>query len=302
MPSRSLRVWHPWWVRLSKGVVEELMVEPGQPAGLAGRGTASSRPFAEQDLDAFRNELDQAQGLLYADASWALLIVIQALDAAGKDGTIKHVMSGINPQGCRVVAFKQPSSEELRHDYLWRCVRELPERGQIGIFNRSYYEEVLVPRVHPEVLAAQRLPATGKHLWEERYESINGFERHLVRNGTRVVKFFLHVSKEEQRRRFLKRLDDPAKQWKFNEADVAERKFFDDYQRAYEEALTATSTSWAPWFVVPADDKPTLRALVAGVMVHVVDQLHLPPPTVSDDQVEVLAKARQALERNGKGD
>lgn len=282
--------------------VKELMIEPGNPAGLAGRSTSESpagagpKGLAGQQLDAFKAELDQAQELLYADASWALLVVIQALDAGGKDGTIKHVMSGINPQGCRVVAFKQPSAEELRHDFLWRCARVLPERGQIGIFNRSYYEEVLISRVHPSLLDAQHLPAGRKHLWQERYESINGFERHLVRNGTRVVKLFLHISKEEQRQRFLKRLDDPAKQWKFTAADVAEREFFDDYEDAYEDALTATSTSWAPWYVVPADHKPTLRALVAGIVLHEVDQLHLRPPTVSKEQREELARARKALD------
>ena len=192
-------------------------------------------------------------------ATWALLLIFQALDAGGKDGTIKHVMSGVNPEGCEVFSFKEPSREELRHDFIWRCAKVLPERGRIGIFNRSYYEEVLVVRVHPEMLAPQHLPSgseAGSRLWQGRYEDINNFEHHLHRSGTRVVKFFLHVSKEEQRRRLLARLDDPAKQWKFSPADLAERSHFDEYQQAYEEALTATSTSWAPWYVVPADEKP----------------------------------------------
>jgi PPK2 family polyphosphate:nucleotide phosphotransferase len=296
-------------VKLPKAVVEELRVQPGRPAGLAARNTLETKAnwlqatdgsipkdLAEKHLEGFKAELGQSQGLLYADAGWALLIVIQALDAGGKDGTIKHVMSGINPQGCRVVAFKEPSAEELRHDFLWRCVRVLPERGQIGVFNRSYYEEVLVPRVHPALLEAQHLPTRGKHLWQERYESINTFERHLDRNGTRVVKLFLHISKEEQRRRFLARLEDRAKQWKLTPADIAERDFFDDYQLAYEEALTATSTPWAPWFVVPADHKARLRALVAGIVVHELDQLDLRPPTVSKEKLEELAQARETLQ------
>jgi len=299
-------------VKLHTRVVEEFMVEPGKPAALADRSTAETRvdwlgpigrsspkEIAEHDLEAFKVELEEAQELLYADASWALLVVLQALDAAGKDGTIKHVMSGVNPQGCRVVGFRQPSAEELRHDFLWRCTRALPERGQIGVFNRSYYEEVLVCRVHPELLAAQHLPGDTKptkHLWQQRYEDINAFERHLVRNGTRVVKVFLHISKEEQRKRFLQRLDDPAKQWKFSAADIAERAYFDSYQEAYEEALTATSTPWAPWYVVPADHKFALRALVGGIVVHVIEQLDLCSPSVSDDQLQALARARQALE------
>ena len=299
-------------MKLHTRVVEEFMVEPGKPAALADRSTAETRvdwlgpigrsspkEIAEHDLEAFKVELEEAQELLYADASWALLVVLQALDAAGKDGTIKHVMSGVNPQGCRVVGFRQPSAEELRHDFLWRCTRALPERGQIGVFNRSYYEEVLVCRVHPELLAAQHLPGDTKptkHLWQQRYEDINAFERHLVRNGTRVVKVFLHISKEEQRKRFLQRLDDPAKQWKFSAADIAERAYFDSYQEAYEEALTATSTPWAPWYVVPADHKFALRALVGGIVVHVIEQLDLCSPSVSDDQLQALARARQALE------
>jgi PPK2 family polyphosphate:nucleotide phosphotransferase len=220
------------------------------------------------------------------------------MDAAGKDGTIKHVMSGVNPQGCDVTAFKQPSSEELGHDFLWRAAKALPGRGRIGIFNRSYYEEVLVVRVHPELLArGGPVPGKGptKDVWEERYEDINAFEHHLHRNGTRVVKIFLHVSKQEQKRRFLERLDDPAKYWKFSAADLAERGHWDDYMTAYEEALTATSTAWAPWYVVPADHKYTLRALVGGIVVHTIDEMDLPAPQVAPDGLEALARAKAEL-------
>lgn len=300
-------------MRLHDHVIDELTVRPGSAAGLAGRSTTSTRAdwlgplgrssaadVAEHDLERFKEELERAQELLYADGAWALLVILQALDAAGKDGTIKHVMSGVNPQGCEVWSFKAPSAEDLRHDFLWRCARVLPERGRIGVFNRSYYEEVLVVRVHPELLAAQHLPpgtSTGHHLWHERYEDINAFERHLVRSGTRVVKLFLHLSAAEQRRRFLARIDEPSKQWKFSAADLAERARFEDYQQAYEEAITATSTSWAPWYVIPADHKPAMRALVGGIIVHVVDGLGLRTPVVGAAEAEALAAAREALVR-----
>jgi PPK2 family polyphosphate:nucleotide phosphotransferase len=298
-------------VRLNQKVINELMVHPGTPAALGRRSTSETRAdwlgpigrssqknVAEHDLDEFKKELESAQELLYADDTWALLLIFQAPDAAGKDGTIKHVMSGVNPQGCEVFSFKQPSTEELRHDFLWRCAKALPERGRIGIFNRSYYEEVLVVRVHPELIAQQHLPSgseAGSRLWQGRYEDINTFEHHLHRNGTRVVKFFLHVSKEEQRRRFLARLDDPAKQWKFSPADLAERSHFDAYQQAYEEALTATSTSWAPWYVVPADQKPAMRALVGAIVVNAIDELNLHAPSIGEEQARELEKARKAL-------
>ncbi len=299
-------------MRLERHVVDELMVQPGHPARLSARSTAETRAdwigplgharakeVAERDLASFRGELERTQELLYADRSWAVLLVLQALDAAGKDGTIKHVMSGVNPQGCEVVAFKQPSATELGHDFLWRAARALPERGRIGIFNRSYYEDVLVTRVHPDLVAAQHLPGAGapdERLWQQRYEDINAFERHLVRNGTRIVKLFLHLSKEVQRHRFLERLDDPAKHWKFSPADLAERAHFDAYQAAYEEALTATSTPWAPWYVVPADHKFALRALVGGLVVDVIDGLDLAAPTLSGDEERALADARRVLE------
>jgi PPK2 family polyphosphate:nucleotide phosphotransferase len=210
-------------------------------------------------------------------------------------------MSGVNPQGCRVASFKQPSQEELRHDFLWRCARQLPASGEIGIFNRSYYEEVLVVRVHPELLAAEHRPpelATGDDLWNERFDDIKAFERHLVRSGTRVVKVFLHISREEQRRRFLARLEDPSKHWKFSAADVREREFFDDYRRAYEAALTATSTRWAPWHVVPADHKHRARALVGGILVDAVDALDLRLPELPAEQRRALEEARRSLERS----
>ena len=299
-------------MKLHKEVVHELAVQPGSAAGLgerstkdtradwrAGAGIPSSKHAAKEELEAFKKELEAAQELLYASDTWALLLIFQAMDAGGKDGTIKHVMSGLNPQGCEVSSFKEPSGEELRHDFLWRCAKVLPERGKVGVFNRSYYEEVLVVRVHPELLAPEHLPAgpqAGPKLWKERLEDINGFERHLVRSGTRVVKFFLNVSKDEQARRFEERLDDPAKQWKFAPSDLAERQFFDAYLQAYEEALTVTSTSWAPWYVVPADHKPTMRALVAGLVVDAVDQLGLHFPVVGKAQAEALEQAKVALE------
>lgn len=298
-------------MRLPKQVIDELTVAPGGAAGLKRRSTSGThtdwlgplgrshpKDLAEHDLDEFKQELESAQELLYASDRWALLLIFQALDAAGKDGTIKHVMSGVNPQGCEVVAFGPPSAEELDHDFLWRCAKALPGRGRIGIFNRSYYEDVLVVRVHPELLAGRHLPpatADGDTLWRQRYEDINAFEKHLVRNGTRVVKIFLHVSKQEQRRRFLERLDEPAKNWKFSSADLAERSFFDDYQRAYEEALTATSTPWAPWYVVPADHKHAMRALVGGILVDAVGQLDLHPPSPGPEEQEALRAARRAL-------
>jgi PPK2 family polyphosphate:nucleotide phosphotransferase len=298
-------------MKLPKAVLDELRVGPGEGARLGHRSTAATnadwpgsheephaKETAEQALDALKGRLAEAQQLLYATDTRALLLIFQALDAAGKDGTIKHVMSGVNPQGCSVFAFKQPSSEELRHDFLWRCVRALPERGRIGIFNRSYYEEVLVVRVHPELLAAQHLPSGSEHqprLWQERYEDINAFERHLDRSGTRVVKFFLHVSKQEQRRRFLDRLDEPDKHWKFSPADVAEREYFDAYQQAYEEALSATSKPWAPWYVIPADHKYAMRTLVAGIVVHEIEELDLHLPKCDAAQAAALEEARVAL-------
>ncbi len=292
-------------------VLEKLVVEPGQPAHLHRRDTAwkgGSRleKLAEEDakkrarelLEEYVEQLAAAQQLLWASDSYALLVVLQAMDAAGKDGTIEHVMSGLNPQGCEVTSFKQPSTEELGHDFLWRCAKAVPERGRIGIFNRSYYEEVLVVRVHPELLNAQRLPSgtmIDERFWQHRFDSINAFEEHLDRNGTKVLKFFLHVSKEEQKRRFLARLDDPEKQWKFSRGDVAERAFWNDYQAAYEAAISATSTQRAPWYVIPADHKYVARTLVAAVMAHTIRGLKLEYPRLSEQQLKELDQARAEL-------
>jgi PPK2 family polyphosphate:nucleotide phosphotransferase len=249
-------------------------------------------------LEESRQELAEAQELLYADDRYAVLVVLQAMDAAGKDGTIKHVMSGLNPQGCEVHSFKRPSDEELDHTFLWRCMKRLPERGRIGIFNRSYYEDVLIVKVHPELLDQQKLPpgGRGRKFWEARYDDINAFERHLVRNGTIIVKLFLNVSKKEQKRRFLDRLDRSDKQWKFSAADVAQRAFWDQYMEAYGDAIRATSTKHAPWYVVPADDKWFTRAAVAGILTTMIHSLDLRYPEVTDAHRAALADARKQLE------
>lgn len=235
------------------------------------------------------------QEKLYAHNRWAVLAVFQAMDAAGKDGAIKHVMSGVNPQGCQVHAFKAPSSEELDHDFLWRIAKALPERGRIGIFNRSHYEEVLVVRVHPEFLARQRLPRVAKDIWQERFKSIREFERHLVRNGVVILKFFLHISREEQRERFLARLEDPAKRWKFEMGDVAERKLWDKYMHAYEDAIRHTSRPEAPWYVVPANNKPFARLVIAEAIVEAMEGLKLEFPKVEGAALKELEKVRRAL-------
>ena len=241
--------------------------------------------------------LSEAQELLWASDTYALLVVFQAMDAAGKDSAIEHVMTGVNPQGVQVVGFRKPSSEELDHDFLWRISKALPERGRIGIFNRSHYEEVVALRVHPEWLEGQRLPPgpRGPDFWEARYEDINAFERHLDRNGTRIVKFFLHVSREEQKKRFLARLDTPGKEWKFNAADVSERERWDDYMAAFEAALTATSTTWAPWYVVPADHKWLTQALVARILVETIQGLELSWPEVTEEDRKANLAARERL-------
>jgi PPK2 family polyphosphate:nucleotide phosphotransferase len=242
--------------------------------------------------------LAELQGRLYAQDQWSVLLVFQAMDAAGKDGTIKHVMSGVNPQGVQVYSFKQPSPEEVDHDFLWRTTKALPERGRIGIFNRSYYEEVLVVRVHKEILARQRLPerVVTEHIWDDRLEDIANFERYLARNGTLVLKFFLHVSKKEQRRRFLERLDRPEKNWKFSSADAKERGYWDAYMEAYEEAIRATAKKHAPWYVIPADNKWFTRLVVAASVVHALDELDLRFPKVGPAQQKELAAARAMLE------
>ena len=245
------------------------------------------------------SELAEAQELLYANDSHSVLIVLQAMDAAGKDGLIKHVMSGVNPVGCQVFSFKKPSDEELDHNYLWRYSKCLPERGRIGIFNRSYYEEVLVVRVHPEILARQRLPdgKRGNGFWGDRFEDINAFERHLVRNGTVVLKFFLNVSKKEQKKRFLERLENKEKHWKFSTADLVERRFWKQYQESFEEMLNATSTKWAPWYVIPADYKWGARVLVASIIAGAVRDLGLEAPKISDERKKALKAAKASLEK-----
>lgn len=238
------------------------------------------------------------QDKLYAQDHWSVLLIFQAMDAAGKDSTIKHVMSGINPQGCQVTSFKQPSAEELDHDFLWRTTRHLPERGRIGIFNRSYYEEVLVVRVHPDILANQHLPPklVTKKIWKERFEDINAFERYLARNGTLILKFFLNVSKDEQKKRFLERLDEPEKHWKFQPSDVAERQLWSDYMKAYEEMIRATATPHAPWHVVPADSKWFTRLAVAAAIVDAMEGLDLAYPKVEPELKDKLQASRAALE------
>jgi PPK2 family polyphosphate:nucleotide phosphotransferase len=243
-------------------------------------------------------ELAEAQQVLYADDRYAILVILQALDAAGKDGTIKHVMSGVNPQGCQVFSFKKPSAEELDHNFLWRHMTRLPERGRIGIFNRSYYEDVLVVRVHPELLDQQKLPPgkRGKSFWQARHEDINAFERHLVRNGTVILKFFLNVSKQEQKQRFMERLERPDKHWKFSASDLAERAFWDDYMEAYEDTISITSTDWAPWYIIPADHKWITRAVVADILASSIRALNLKYPKVTEEQRQALAEAREKLE------
>ncbi|MDQ2870382.1 MAG: polyphosphate kinase 2 family protein [Acidobacteriota bacterium] len=248
-------------------------------------------------------QLAELQSKLFAQDRWAVLLVFQAMDAAGKDSTIQHVFSGVNPQGCQVTSFKEPSSEEIDHDFLWRVAKALPERGRIGIFNRSHYEEVLIVRVHPEILRGQKLPSDclDEDIWEERFEDINAFERHLRRSGTIVLKFFLHVSLEEQKKRFLARIERPEKNWKFSLGDVKERALWKDYMHAYEEAIRATSTKWAPWHVVPADHKWFARLVVAGTIVDALEQLDVAYPKLDPAQKKELAQARRALMGTGGG-
>jgi PPK2 family polyphosphate:nucleotide phosphotransferase len=239
--------------------------------------------------------------LLYASDIYSILLVFQAMDAAGKDSTIKHVMSGVNPQGCQVYSFKHPSVEELDHNFMWRYAKALPERGRIGIFNRSYYEEVLIVKVHPEILANQHVPDVkpNKECWQNRYEDINAFEQHLTRNGTVILKFFLNISKDEQRKRFLERLDDPNKHWKFSDADMKERGYWNDYMAAFEDCLTATSTEWAPWYVIPANHKWVSQAMVAHIITTTIARLDLKYPDVPPAKRAQIEAARRELENEG---
>jgi PPK2 family polyphosphate:nucleotide phosphotransferase len=277
-------------------------VRPGQRVNLRAWDPADTQPFkhkrkAHGRLARGIERMVALQEVLYAQDRWSVLLIFQAMDAAGKDSAIKHVMSGVNPQGTDVHSFKRPSDDELDHDYLWRCARVLPERGRIGIFNRSYYEELLVVRVHPDILAKQRLPSSlvTPRIWAERFEDINAFERYLAHNGTLILKFFLHVSKEEQRRRLLARLDQPAKNWKFDVGDLPERERWDDYRRAYEQVLSKTSTQHAPWFIVPADHKWFTRLTIADLVVAGLQSLQLAFPKLSPAQVATLAEARKRL-------
>jgi PPK2 family polyphosphate:nucleotide phosphotransferase len=262
-----------------------------------GELTSEDKSRAKEALQSGIQALAELQDVLYAQDRWAILLIFQAMDAAGKDGAIKHVMSGINPQGCQVTSFKSPSSEDLDHDYLWRCIKALPERGRIGIFNRSYYEETLVVRVHPEFLAGQKLPkqCVSKEIWKERFEDIGNFERYLTRNGTVVRKFFLHVSKDEQKKRFLERLDNPDKNWKFSANDATERGFWDKYMEAYEATIRETATEDAPWYVVPADHKWFTRVIVAAAIIEALASLGLGYPEVSPAKKQELFAAREAL-------
>jgi PPK2 family polyphosphate:nucleotide phosphotransferase len=297
---------------LNHKFIELLQVAPGAKVRLKQRnpGWAQTAEMKELGKDVIKGraetvlaenlkQLAEAQELLYASDIYSVLVILQAMDAAGKDGTIKHVMSGVNPQGCQVFSFKKPSDEELDHNFLWRYMKALPERGRIGIFNRSYYEEVLVVKVHPELCERQRLPPgkRGKSFWQERYDDINQFERHLSRNGTLILKFFLHISKDEQKKRFLERLENPEKHWKFSASDVAERAFWKEYMEAFEEALSATSTEWAPWYIIPADHKWVARAAVADILTSTIGSLNLTYPETTPEQRQALAEARAQLEQ-----
>jgi PPK2 family polyphosphate:nucleotide phosphotransferase len=282
---------------------KKFRVRPDEKVDLGDHKTRIKPLYGSKDeyedlLAKHKRRLSEEQSKLYASDQYALLVIFQAMDAAGKDSAIKHVMSGVNPQGCQVFSFKHPSAQDLDHDFLWRTNACLPERGRIGIFNRSYYEEVLIVRVHPEILAAQRLPDLPKdrdELWRERYRSIVGLEQHLSRNGTRVVKFFLHLSKDEQRKRFLKRIDDPDKNWKFSPADAAERQFWKKYMKAYEACLGATSTRAAPWYIVPADDKANAQLIISGIITETLEDLDLKYPKVDERQRRELQSIRRRL-------
>ena len=272
--------------------------DPSDTAGLS----KDFKEESEQLLQHSTEQLAEMQDKLYAQDRWGLLLIFQAMDAAGKDGTIKHVMSGINPQGCQVFSFKSPSAEELNHGYLWRTSKCMPGRGKIGIFNRSYYEEVLVVRVHPEMLDAERVPQAciDDNIWKERFEDIAAFERYATRNGTAIRKFFLNVSKEEQKRRFLSRLDEPEKNWKFSASDVRERGFWDEYQSCYEDMIRHTSSKHAPWIIVPADNKWFARLVVSSVIVDALAEMKLSYPEVNDEKKRALAAARRELEGKTK--
>ncbi|MFZ0827784.1 MAG: polyphosphate kinase 2 family protein [Verrucomicrobiia bacterium] len=268
-------------------------IDPGELLGFSNEDKPRAREMLALGIEA----LAALQDKLYADDQWALLLIFQAMDAAGKDGAIKHVMSGVNPQGCQVFSFKSPSAEDLDHDYLWRCMKCLPNRGHIGIFNRSYYEEALVVRVHPEFLKKQKIPEelVTKDIWSERFSDIRNIEQYLAHNGVLVRKFFLHLSRKEQKRRFLERIENPHKNWKFSTADMKERGYWDEYQAAYEDMIRHTATEAAPWYVVPADNKWFTRVVVAAAVIETLDSLNLKYPGVGDDKLKELAVAKKAL-------
>lgn len=268
-------------------------IDPGDTLDL----TSEDKPRAKGALAMGIDVLAELQDMLYAQDNWAVLLIFQAMDAAGKDGAIKHVMSGVNPQGCQVFSFKAPTSEDLDHDYLWRCMKCLPERGRIGIFNRSYYEETLVVRVHQEFLEKQKLPPDliAKDIWKDRFQDIRSFERYLTRNGVAIRKFFLHVSNKEQKKRFLERIEEPEKNWKFSPNDCKEREYWDDYMDAYEDMIRNTATKSAPWYVVPADNKWFTRVVVAAAVIDALDSLDLKYPEVSDSKLKELAAAKKSL-------
>ncbi len=279
--------------RVGEGTKVDLSKRPTRVAPVY-----TSHQDYREHLESHVAQLSAQQELLYASNRYAVLIIFQAMDAAGKDGAIRHVMSGVNPQGCQVFSFRHPTPIELQHDFLWRCTRDLPERGKIGIFNRSYYEEVLITRVHPEILHAQALPDLPQRnadIWRDRYQSILGLERHLHLNGTRIVKFFLHVSKEEQRKRLLERIDDPHKNWKFSAADIEERKYWKHYMDAYQDCLSATSTRHAPWYIIPADDKPNTRLIVSNIIVDTMERLKMHFPQMNEQQRAELQAMRAGL-------
>lgn len=295
---------------IKKKILRKLRVMPGkgvklknfetgwaQSEELKHYGKDEVRERAEEILTANRQALAESQELLWADNTRSVLIILQGMDTAGKDGTIRHVMSGMNPQGCRVCSFKVPTSEETEHNFLWRYSRDLPRRGEIGVFNRSYYEDVLVVKVHPEILDNQQLPPgkRGNRFWDQRYDDINAFERHIVRNGTVVLKFFLHISKEEQKKRILERLETSGKTWKFSLSDLAERSYWDDYQKAYETVFAKTSTDEAPWYIIPADYKWVAHTLVADIVSTHIQSLHLSYPEVSAEQAKLVDSAREQL-------
>jgi PPK2 family polyphosphate:nucleotide phosphotransferase len=296
MDRRMLKTVSSWVEPYRVTAGSKFRLKRVDPADTAGLKSEAKRQATLRLADGVR-WLAAEQEKLYAQDRRSLLLIFQAMDAAGKDSTIKHVLSGVNPQGCQVVSFKQPSAEELDHDWLWRCWKHLPERGRIGIFNRSYYEEVLVVRVHPELLQSQKLPPqrVTRKIFRERLRDISRFEDYLHRNGTTVLKFFLHVSREEQRRRFLERLDEPDKNWKFSAGDVKERAWWDDYMAAYEDAIRTTATRESPWFVVPADNKWFTRLVVAGAIVETLEKMDLSLPVPSADRLAELASARKAL-------